>query len=188
MDVDLEAPTSADSPHATALIWINRVVESDDSQSWYELNMTLRRWFVQRWISSNLDVLNEPVAKSSTRDKLVDLLVGPFGDDHALFPHMWRVTRGFVFESLGALLGEQLLAGSRPRTVAPGIEAVPIFGATGLRGDGGLRRFGPGAAGGSLVLLLSHEQEMWFIASVGPWLPVPGWPPQVQELPAAVID
>ncbi|MFD7024977.1 hypothetical protein [Promicromonospora sukumoe] len=188
MDVDLEALASADSPSATALVWVNRVAESDDSQSWYELNMTLRRWFVQRWVSSNLEVLDEPVAKSSTRDKLVDVLVGPFGDDHALFPHMWSATRRFVFEALGPLPGRQLLAGSRPRAVAPGIEAVPIFRAADLPGDDGLHHSGRGGPAHPLVLLLSHEQEMWFIASVGPWLPVPGWPPRLQELPAPVID
>ncbi|MFI8528612.1 hypothetical protein ACIGB8_29435 [Promicromonospora sukumoe] len=188
MNVDLEALASADSPSATALVWINRVVESDDSQSWYELSMTLRRWFVQRWISSAPDTLNEPVAESLTRDELVDFLVGPVGDDNALFPHMWSMTRRFVFEALGALLGEELAAESRPRTVAPGIEAVPILRAADLLGDGSLHHSRLGAAGRPLVLLLSHEQEMWFIASVGPWLPVLGWPPQVQKLPAPAID
>lgn len=188
MELEPEKLADAGGPFITALVWINRVVETDDPQSWYELNETLRRWFAQRWMSANPQALKDPAAWSSTRDELVEVLVGPVGEDNRLFPYMWRATRRYILKELGPLLGEELSAGTRPHTVAPGIEAVPIFRASDLPGHDGLHTLDPGAAHHSLVLLLSYEQEMWFIASVGLWLPVLGWPPRIEELPASVID
>ena len=188
MDLDPGELPSADGPFATALVWINRVVETDDPQSWYELNETLRRWFAQRWISNNPQALKDAAAGSRTRDELLDVLVGPGGEDNGLFPHMWRVTRRYILEVLGPLLGEELSAGTKPRTVAPGIEAVPLFRAADLPGHDGLHEFNPRTERHALVLLLSHEQGMWFIASVGLWLPTLDWPPRIEELPVSVLD
>lgn len=100
---------------------------------------------------------------------------------------MARVSSGHP-GALGPFKGEELSVGTRPRTIGPGLEAVRLFRASDMPQHDGVHWFEPGAVHVWLVLLLSHEDEKWLIASVGSWLPILGWPPRLEELPNEMID
>lgn len=162
MDLDPEEIAHGLSgPMGPALNWVRQVTESDDVDSWFVLDPSLRRWFAQNWLTSNPTALSDPSVGSQSRDELVDSLIGPEGSEHPLFHHLWRVARRDIVSALGPFSGAELSAGTRPRPVGPGLEAVRLFRASDLPERAGVRVFEADAQHLSFVLLLRRDGGRW---------------------------
>lgn len=173
-------------PSPTVLRWVT-ALDAGDDYAWRALDRDLRLWLVQTWITVNPGVMNEPSVDGMTSDEFAHVLARR-RPDHPLFVHARRVSLRTLANALEGFTGDELTTGTRTRVVAPDIEAVRLFKASAMPEIDGVRVFLPGATVPSRVVLARQVEGQWSIASVGPQLPKPGWPPSLIEIDESDID
>lgn len=175
-----ESAAAVVAPGLAALAWLEATLAGRFETAWGGLDPVFRLAIVQEWVSSNPDVLE---LIEEDRDDLARQLASGKPTHWLWHTHGQRVVRRNVERLVEGLRGVRYGIGTRPRFVAPDLEAVIVFDLDGLPVDEkGVHHLPPGEGRQTHPIIMRLLGGRHVVRGVGMGVLQPGWPPAYEEV------